>query len=150
MYPGRTYYFQNADIVSAKQKRKFMKTTTFTKITVISLLTLAGVAVSFRSLAADTAKGGAQLLLNQSSAPADLQAVPKPETAAMRCPKCRNVLVTYADTSRGGVKEFRTVGQHTCPGCQTSIEAIGHGKAKTEHVTHTCSLTTDKSCCVVK
>ena len=74
-----------------------------------------------------TAKGGAQQLLGSTKPPTEEIAV-MTAPAAMLCPNCHNETMSYVTTSRGGVKEYRTVVQHLCPGCRTRIGAIGHGK----------------------
>jgi transcriptional regulator NrdR family protein len=71
------------------------------------------------------------------------------DKAGMLCPKCHDESATAVSTSRGGAKEYRTVERHVCAGCSTRIDALGHGKAKTETVIHTCAYAPDKgvACC---
>lgn len=122
-----------------------MKTSMKQFVTITIITTFAAALTATAEI--QTARGGGQALEPQVASPAP-HSVTTDLTAAMPCPKCHNVKANYVTTSRGGVKEYRTVEQHVCPGCSTRIEAAGHGKAKTESVIHTCSFA-DKgaSCC---
>ena len=118
---------------------------------IVTIPTIAMFAAALTAMAEiQTAKGGGQKLL-ESLKPATApvaESVASTAPTAMLCPKCHNAKMTYATTSRGGKTELRTVEQHVCPGCATRIEAVGHGKAKTENVIHTCSFAVKgASCC---
>src|SRR5436190_831452 len=118
-----------------------------TSMKTILTLTLAGTFVAALTAAADiqTAKGGARQLLTPAPV---VEAAAAPAATAMACPKCSTAKLTYANTSRGGVTEFRSVEQHVCPSCSTRIEAVGHGKAKKDVAIHTCALAENNaSCC---
>ena len=115
---------------------------------IITLAIIAAFAAALTATAEiQSAKGGANQLLNTSVGPAtSVESAPAP---AMACPKCGTVRTTHANVSRGGVMEYCTAEQHVCPGCSTRIGTTGDGKARTDSVTHTCSLADNKGagCC---
>lgn len=104
---------------------------------------LAGVAVAtiltITAVAADTAKGGGKRLTELNS-PAQVAAVEKGDLVVTTCPKCRTVMQNRIKaTAKGGGSAVERVAIHGCPGCGARIETTGHGKAKTDKVTHVCS-----------
>jgi phage FluMu protein Com len=102
------------------------------------------------------AKGGATKLMefNQPlKTEADVEALKAGDAVAMVCPKCKTVTVTYVTTeSKEHVKKVTTGEKHACPGCQTTIEAVGHGKAKTDQIKHVCKKCGSETafCCATK
>ena len=100
-----------------------------------------------------TAKGGATKLmqLNQIKTPAEADALQPGDSMAMVCAKCKTVMVERVERERGRI--FMVSGaKHLCSGCGGQIETVGHGKQKTDVVTHTCSKCGDASafCCATK
>ena len=100
-----------------------------------------------------SAKGGAQQLMKPIKTVQDLEALQAGDMVAMSCPKCKNITVTYVEpTFKAMEPKEKVKGQHTCPGCQTTISEKGHGKAKKEVVQHICQHCGSKSafCCAMK
>ena len=85
---------------------------------------------------------------------ADTQAVEDGDTIVMSCPKCKNswVTVVEAPTKTGAKPDSRVEERHDCPGCEHKNVTVGHGKAKTDKVIHTCKMcgSEDAFCCVMK
>ena len=84
----------------------------------------------------------------------DLQTVEAGDTIVMSCPKCKESTASVVEKSLKGSKpeELKNVTIHLCPTCDTKIVAIGHGKAKTDKLVHTCKTCGSKDvfCCVMK
>ncbi|MBI3879281.1 MAG: hypothetical protein HY301_04365 [Verrucomicrobia bacterium] len=103
------------------------------------------------ALAADKPmKGGQhQLMLSGIDTEAQAQALKAGDSIAMACAKCKSVIVERVTVEKGHVQTLGAMEKHLCPGCGGSIEAVGHGKAKTDVVKHTCSKCGDDSafCC---
>jgi hypothetical protein len=70
----------------------------------------------------------------------------------MACPKCKTITETRVETPpKGAGAVEKAIPVHTCPGCGAKWETVGHGKAKTDKVTHVCSHCGSKSAfCAVK
>ena len=125
---------------------------------VISLSAIIVVCAS--ASAADQVKGAQKLVELQPIRTAeDVGAIGPGDMLVMACPKCKDVWVTYADTTAKGGQALvakgtptKTVVQHACPSCGATIEAKGHGKAKKEVITHICTKcgSKDAYCCVLK
>lgn len=85
---------------------------------------------------------------------ADTQAVEVGDSIVMSCPKCKNswVTVVEAPTKTGAKPDSRVEERHDCPGCEHKNVTVGHGKAKTDKVIHTCKMcgSEDAFCCVMK
>jgi hypothetical protein len=140
---GRVYEWRNAsrskETNQHTKEGKTMKTTQINKAArfaglVIALVLFAGVASEAKAHEDYPTKGGAKLLLrpNPASAPSDY----KP----MSCAKCKDEYVRRVDWSaRGANKPTYLVAKHLCPGCDTTITTVGHGKAKQDVVTHKCT-----------
>lgn len=66
----------------------------------------------------------------------------------MVCGKCQTVMMHTVAKSKGHDIPMMT-SKHLCSGCNSTIETVGHGKAKTDKVTHICSGCGDGSvfCC---
>ena len=92
-------------------------------------------------LAADvTAKGGATRLMNLKTV-SDVEGLKTGDVVVMACAKCDTITetrVAYSPKGTAGATETK-VAMHTCPGCSSKWEVDGHGKAKTEKMTHVCS-----------
>lgn len=100
-------------------------------------------------------KGATKLMqLKPIKTVADAQAVEDGDTMVMSCPKCKNswVTVVEAPTKTGAKPDSRVVERHDCPGCEHKNVTVGHGKAKTDKVIHTCKMcgSEDAFCCVMK
>ena len=101
-------------------------------------------------------KGAERLMkLNRPpAAPTSQAAVPK--TVPMSCPKCQDVVKQVPDWSAkggqilmAGGRPTKSVVQHLCEGCSTTLTTVGHGKAKQDIAQHTCTAcgAESKSCC---
>lgn len=100
-------------------------------------------------------KGATKLMqLKPIKTVADAQAVEAGDTMVMSCPKCKNswVTVVEAPTKTGAKPDSRVEERHDCPGCEHKNVTVGHGKAKTDKVIHTCKMcgSEDAFCCVMK
>jgi hypothetical protein len=102
--------------------------------------------------AADPVKGGErQLNLLGITTKAEAEALKPGDTIAMVCTKCKSVMVHNVTTEKG--HKVMTVGEkHLCPGCNTTIETVGVGKAGKLEVKHVCKTCGDDSifCCATK
>lgn len=85
---------------------------------------------------------------------ADVQTVQAGDSIVMSCPKCKDswVTVVEASTKTGAKPDSRVEERHDCPGCEHKNVTVGHGKAKTDKVIHTCKMcgSEDAFCCVMK
>jgi len=104
--------------------------------------------------AADQVKGAQKLMeLKPIKTAKDLEALEPGDMLAMSCPKCKSVTITYVEKGlkRADATEKLEV-KHLCPGCETTIETKGHGKAAQDVVKHVCQTcgSTDAFCCVLK
>lgn len=107
--------------------------------------------------AAEQVKGGERLLrLNPLATVGEVEALKPGDTFAMACAKCKTVLVTkVVSTAKGAEvlaadgKPTQLIGSHACPGCGSTLEIVGHGKAKQSKLTHRCKRCGDDSafCC---
>jgi hypothetical protein len=110
--------------------------------------------------AADQVKGAQKLLeLNRVKTVGDIEALKPGDTFAMACAKCETIIVTeVVSTAKGaevlaaGGKPTKLIGKHLCKGCGSTIEIVGHGKAKESKITHTCLACGSESafCCATK
>ena len=104
------------------------------------------------AVAADvTAKGGATKLTELKTV-GDIEALKPGDVVVMACPKCKTITETRIEQPpKGAGAVEKTVPIHTCPGCGAKWATVGHGKAKTDKVTHVCSHCGEKSAfCAVK
>ena len=123
---------------------------TFTKI-------LAGGAAAlmlglFPSFGADTAKGGGKKLIELTT-PDQVAQVEKGDVVVTACPKCKTVVQTRVKaTAKGGGLGKEAVASHGCPGCGAKVDVTGHGKAKVDKISHTCTHcgSSDAFCSVLK
>ncbi|MBL9207385.1 MAG: hypothetical protein JNN01_20055 [Opitutaceae bacterium] len=140
-----------------------MKTpTTYRSISVLAgfvgIATAIAFSLSLSSGAADAPTKGAERLM-QIGAPTLPRTVSKAHvtpTSHAACGDCRTVTAqrtpepikgAQALTGRGVPATF--VSSHGCGGCTTTIGVSGHGKAKTQTVTHGCSrpMLASANCC---
>ncbi len=121
-----------------------MKTTR----TLIRNLAAAGLAVTVLAFAPalttiQAQPKGAELLLrlHQTTTPASLNTAKHTDTAAMSCPKCKDITATVAEpTFKTAMPvETKTVTHHLCSNCATKIITTGTGKAETDEAVHTCT-----------
>lgn len=117
-------------------------------------IALAGMAwLAVQAQAADQVKGAQKLMeLKPIQTVQDAEAVQPGDMIAMSCPKCKNVTVTWVETEKGHIKTERTGQKHLCPGCETTLETKGVGKAAKDEVKHVCQKCGSKEafCCVLK
>jgi hypothetical protein len=119
------------------------------------VVAVAGLAVLGNSALAQE-KGAERLVkLNRPAAAPKSQAA-APTTAPMPCAKCQDVVQQVPDWSAKGGAVLMAGGQptklevrHLCEGCATAWSTVGHGKAKQDVATHTCTScgADSKSCC---
>ncbi len=119
-----------------------------------AVLTLVGL-MALPLLAQDQEKGATKLMkLKPITTVADADAVQPGDTVVMSCPKCKNSWVTVVTppTKSGAKPESSIVSRHDCPGCEHKYATEGHGKMKTEKITHVCKMcgSEDAFCCVMK
>lgn len=83
--------------------------------------------------------------------------VPKGQTVAMVCTKCRTVLLSDANTKKGFLGWFQSKTKHECLGCggefsMKDVPAGQGGKVSVSEYVHTCSKCGDDSafCCTTK
>jgi hypothetical protein len=137
-------------------KRIDMKTMrTIKRLSVVVAFAMLAAVGTSSAFAQQGAKGGATKLMELSAvkSPAEAEALKPGDTVAMVCSKCKSVQVTYVSTeSKEHVKKLIVGEKHICPGCKSTIEVVGHGKAKTDTVKHVCQKCGDESafCCATK
>lgn len=110
--------------------------------------------------AAEQVKGAQKLLeLNKIKTVGDIEALKPGDSFAMACAKCETIIVAeVVSTAKGaeilaaGGKPTKLIGKHLCKGCGSTIEIVGHGKAKESKITHTCQTCGSDSafCCATK
>ena len=96
---------------------------------------------------------GAQLLTPIKTVE-DLQQVEAGDTIVMSCPKCKDTYATVVTRSLKGMQseELKTVVNHLCPSCSTTIKTEGVGKNAVNKVVHTCNTcgSVEVTCCLMK
>jgi hypothetical protein len=117
-------------------------------------------ALSFSSSGAEVQKGAQRLMpLQNLKTVGDVEALQRDDTVAMACAKCQTIYVAkVVNTAKGaeiqaaGGKPVQVIGTHACAGCNSTMEIVGHGKAKESKLTHTCKACGDESafCCATK
>lgn len=102
--------------------------------------------------AADFEKGATRLMRMGRPAPVPEKSDYKP----MSCEKCKDVVTQVPDWSAkggqilmAGGRPTKPVVRHQCEGCATTLEVVGHGKAKTQVAKHTCTScgSENEGCC---
>lgn len=103
---------------------------------------------------AEPVKGGErQLNLLGIKTAAEAEVLKPGDAMAMVCTKCKSVVVTYVQKDmKGHVTRMVPGEKHLCPGCNSTIEVIGVGKAAKQEVKHTCQACGEDSvfCCATK
>ena len=127
-----------------------MNTLTTTRRAFLNLWTLALLALGLSATTGLAAEKGAERLmsLTKVSTYGDLDNLKSGDKFVMVCAKCQTVMMHTVSKSKG--RDIPTMtAKHLCTGCNATIETVGHGKAKTDKVTHTCSGCGDGSvfCC---
>jgi hypothetical protein len=96
---------------------------------------------------------GATKLLTLKTLP-DLQQVEAGDTIVMSCPKCKDAFAVSVTQTFKGVspEEVKTMVQHLCPTCVTTIKTTGVGKHAASKLVHTCNSCGSKevTCCLMK
>ena len=128
-------------------------------VLVIALSFAAGLLLNTAS-AAEQIKGAQKLMeMNKVKTVGDIEALKPGDTFAMACAKCETILVKEVISTAKGAEVLAAngqpttlIGKHLCPGCGSTIEIVGHGKAKDSKITHTCGACGDSSafCCATK
>ncbi|MBL9205371.1 MAG: hypothetical protein JNN01_09820 [Opitutaceae bacterium] len=107
-----------------------------------------GIGLGSSAMAASE-KGAERLMsLTKVSTYGDLENLKAGDKFVMVCAKCQTVMMHTVSKSKG--RDIPTMtAQHKCTGCNSTITTVGHGKAKTDKVTHSCSGCGDGSvfCC---
>jgi hypothetical protein len=156
--------FANASFAGSKKQNSTERDTPFmkTKSNLIYKFSLgSGVAVALAFAvwapgsagAADPVKGGErQLNLLGITTKAQAEALKPGDAIAMVCTKCKSVMVHNVTTEKGHIKVMTVGEKHLCPGCNTTIETVGVGKAGKLEVKHVCTACGEDSifCCATK
>ncbi|HWW02508.1 MAG TPA: hypothetical protein VNZ64_22615 [Candidatus Acidoferrum sp.] len=126
-----------------------MKTNTSDKIArlagfTLSIALLAGAIVTTVAGETPTGKGDATLLMKPQAS------VSAAARTAMSCPTCKDEYAIRKDLSaRGTTKPVQLIERHLCPGCDTTLTAVGTGRAKQTVALHQCTSNsaTEVACC---
>lgn len=120
----------------------------------VKFITTASVAVAITLLAGYTfttsaQEKGATKLMQSPSAPAVSGATGLDKMACSRC-KVSQATVTEKSGKTGATAYAQVVSSHKCPGCGEKIVTTGHGKAKSDSITHVCTVSgsAGADCCV--
>ena len=96
---------------------------------------------------------GAQLLMKLQTVE-NLQQVEAGDTIVMSCPKCKDTYATVVTKTFKGAhpEDVRTMVEHMCPTCSTTIKTEGVGKNAVNKLVHTCNTcgSIDVTCCLMK
>lgn len=127
-----------------------MNALTSTRRSFLNLWSLALLALGLSATAGLAAEKGAERLLSLTkvSTYGDLENLKAGDKFVMVCGKCQTVMLHTVNKDKG--REIPTMtAKHLCSGCNSTIETVGHGKGKTDKVTHTCAGCGDGSvfCC---
>ncbi|MEI7729304.1 MAG: hypothetical protein WCO56_07015 [Verrucomicrobiota bacterium] len=100
-------------------------------------------------------RGATQLIKpHPHNSVAEVQKVAAGDPAVMACPKCKDSLVTEAESTGKGANPTvtKTYLQHGCPTCSTKIATEGVGKNAKDTVKHSCKSGSSEgaSCCAMK
>ena len=132
----------------------------FSSTAVATFVALGICALSPNASGADQVKGAQKLMeLNKVKTVGDIESLKVGDTFAMACAKCETILVKEIVSTAKGAEVLaangtptKVLGKHLCPGCGSTMEVFGHGKAKESKITHTCGACGDTSafCCATK
>jgi hypothetical protein len=138
------------------KKDKNMKNAQIAKIfaTVLAAFALAGAAnAQYKAVGDDgiAASPKVRQALNAQAASANMATA---KVSAMACAKCKDVTVTQTNPQAKGAEvltgtDYKLVNKHTCGACNTRLDVVGTGKAKTTIATHTCAapVANNSTCC---
>jgi ssDNA-binding Zn-finger/Zn-ribbon topoisomerase 1 len=139
-----------------QEKDKCMKTNQIPKLfaTAIAAFALAGAAnAQYKAVGDDgiAASPKVRQALNAQAASANIATA---RVAAMACPKCKDISATEPNRQAKGGQILmgtatKVVTKHTCGDCDTRLDVVGTGKAKTTVATHTCAaaVANNLTCC---
>ena len=121
-----------------------------TRRTILHIWAAALLVLGLSGLTSPAAQKGAERLMSLSKVATygDLENLKSGDKFVMVCSKCQTVMMHTVSKSKG--RDIPTMtAKHLCTGCNSTIETVGHGKAKTDKVSHTCSGCGDGSvfCC---
>ncbi len=121
-----------------------------TRRTILHIWAAALLVFGLSGAASPAAQKGAERLqsLSKVATYGDLENLKSGDKFVMVCAKCQTVMMHTVSKSKG--RDIPTMtAKHLCGGCHSTIETVGHGKARTDKVTHTCSGCGDGSvfCC---
>ncbi len=121
-----------------------------TRRTILHIWAAALLVFGLSGLTSQAAQKGAERLqsLPKVATYGDLENLKSGDKFVMVCAKCQTVMMHTVSKSKGRDVPTMTA-NHLCTGCNSTIETVGHGKAKNDKVTHTCSGCGDGSvfCC---
>ena len=116
------------------------------------LITAVAALALLPSLTMAQEKGATKLMKLQTVQ--DLQQVEAGDTIIMSCPKCQDTFATVVTKPMKGMQpdQIKTVVQHLCPTCSTTIKTEGVGKNAVDKLVHTCNTcgSPEVSCCLMK
>ena len=119
-----------------------------------SLIACAAFALALTANSAEQVKGGErQLNLLGIKTKAEADALKPGDAMAMACTKCQSIVVTYVEKDmKGHVTRMVPGEKHLCPGCSSTIETVGVGKAGKLEIKHVCKACGADSvfCCATK
>jgi len=117
-----------------------------------TVILAAALFINSNGVAADVTAKGSGTRLTELKTVGDIEILQSGDVVVMACPKCKTVMETRIERPPKGASATETkVAVHECPGCGTKWETTGHGKAKTDKVTHVCSHCGSKNAfCAVK
>ena len=93
------------------------------------------------------------VMLNPINTQARAEELKPDDSTVMVCARCRSVTVEHVDLDRGHIRMVTPYQKHLCPGCEGTIEVVGHGQQDKHYaVTHSCSKCGSESafCCATK
>ena len=117
-----------------------MKTLIVQSRNIINFVAVVALSLGCLSSAVAASEKGAERLqsLLKVSTYGDLENLKSGDKFVMVCSKCQTVMMHTVSKSKG--RDIPTMtAKHLCTGCNSTIETVGHGKAKTDKVMHTCS-----------
>jgi hypothetical protein len=144
------------DSKQCKTKDKNMKNSQIAKMfaTAIAAFALVGTAnAQYKAVGDDgiAASPKVRQALNERAASANVATA---KVAEMACSKCNDISVTEVNRQAKGAEfltgaAYKTVNKHACGACDTKLDVVGTGKAKTTVATHTCAapVANNRTCC---
>lgn len=122
------------------QTKNLMNRLSTTLRNALKLIAAAALGFGFLATAVAASEKGAERLqsLSKVTTFGDMENLKPGDKFAMVCAKCQTVMLHTVSKDKGRAVATITA-QHNCSGCNSTITAIGHGKAKTDQVKHSCS-----------